>query len=127
MFRGGRARDAGKRKSGASMTGPDRIRLTVTFPELTQAEAAERVDALRRFAQSRVQGLEFVSDQPEGHLGVGLTFTVMLAVPAARLLWKEYFSDFQPRQPGKVCVEVDGTRVFEGHAADPDQFPAAPK
>jgi hypothetical protein len=107
------------------MADTSRVRLSITFPGLPQSQAAERLSALRAFAQRKLGALEFVHEEPEGHLGVGLTFTVMVAVPAAALIWRTYFSEFGPRQPGKVRFEVDGEKVFEGFVADPEAFPTA--
>ena len=106
------------------MTQADRILLTITFPGLSQAQATERVAALRAFAEREVGALDFVNDQDEGHLSVGLTFAVMVAVPTAALIWQAYFSEFGRRQPGKVRFDIDGSKTFEGVSADPDVFPA---
>ena len=106
------------------MADSDRVRLSITFPGLTQSQAAERLSALRAFAENKIGSLEFINDEREGHLSVGLTFTVMVAVPTAALIWRTYFSEFGQRQPGKVRFEVDGKGVFEGFVADPEVFPS---
>ena len=97
--------------------------VTFAFPDLSAAQAVDKVRALREFATNQIPDLQFVKDEREGHLGVGLTFAVMIGVPAARLLWGKFFSEFHPREPDKVLVQVDGKTVFQGYAADPAVFP----
>ena len=104
-----------------------RVKMSITFPGLTQAQAAKRLSDLKSFAQRHVGALEFVDDEREGHLSVGLTFTVMVAMPVAAMIWRAYFTEFCPRQPGKVRIDVDGQPVFEGLTADPEKFPSAVK
>ena len=103
------------------------ILLTIEFPDLAAQGEVDKVRALREFTTREVPGLEFVERGPEGHLGIGLTFAVMIAVPTASLLWHKFFSDFQPRQPGLVRIQIDGKTVFEGYAADPAAFPTIDK
>lgn len=107
------------------MTQADHVLLTITFPGLSQAQASERVAALRAFAERKVGTLEFVNDQDEGHLSVGLTFAVMVTVPTAALIWQAYFSEFGQRNPAKVRFDIDGSKAFEGQVADPDAFPVS--
>lgn len=105
------------------MNYPDRVCLEISFPELGELEATEKLRSLHSFAKTKVPDVEFVADDSEGHLGVGMTFIVMVTVPIARILWREYFVEHHPRQSAKVRFDIDGKSIFEGYMADPDVFP----
>jgi hypothetical protein len=108
---------------GDHVTESTPIRFDISFPDLLQSQAEHKIRALRAFASSKIPDLQFVSTEVEGHLAVESTFAIMVAVPAARLLWREFFSEFQTRHPGRVRVDVDGKSVFEGYSADPSNCP----